>query len=323
MRAVVTGYGKYLPENIVTNKKLEETLDTNDQWIRERTGIIERHIAAEGEYTSHLASKAGAQALQTAGISPEDVDMIILATATPDETFPSSSTRVQHALGCKNACAMDLQAACSGFVYSMAVADGFIRSGQKKTILVIGAETMSRVVNWQDRGTCILFGDGAGAVLVQAQDAKDEQGRERGILSSHLAADGAYADILKTDGGVSSTQKSGVLSMEGQEVFRHAVSKMSTSAAQSLENLGLTIADIDWLVPHQANARILTACAKKLNIPEEKIIMNVAHSANTSSASIPLALAQACLDGKIKNGDLVVCPALGAGLTWGTCIIRW
>lgn len=321
IRAVVTGCGGYVPKRILTNAELESMVETNDAWIRERTGIAQRHIAAEGEYTSDLAIHAARAALEDASLAPEAVDVIILATATPDETFPGASTKVQHGLGCINAAAFDMQAACSGFVYGLSVADGMIRSGQARTVIVIGAETMSRVVDWTDRGTCILFGDGAGAVVLQAREESGDA--PRGILASHLAADGAQHRILHTKGGVSTTQTAGFLTMEGQEVFRHAVVKMVESAEATLAKANLQAGDVDWLVPHQANARILTYCAKKMGLPESKLVMTVDKHANTSSASIPLALASANASKKLKQGNIVVMPALGAGLTWGTCIIRW
>lgn len=319
--SVVTGCGGYVPERVLTNADLESMVETNDAWIRERTGITQRHIAAEGEYTSHLATHAARAALEDAGVDPASVDVVILATSTPDETLPGTATKVQHALGCAQAAAFDMQAACSGFVYALSIANALIRSQQAKTIVVIGAETMSRVVDWTDRGTCILFGDGAGAVVLQAQEQQGD--RPRGILACHMGADGAQHGILHTNGGVSSTREAGHLLMQGQEVFRHAVVKMVDSALTALERAGLGAKDVDWLIPHQANARILTYCAKKLELPEDKLIMTVDRHANTSSASIPLALSFANASKKIKSGNIVVMPALGAGLTWGTCIIRW
>lgn len=317
LRAVLTGCGGYVPERILTNRDLESRVNTDDAWIRERTGITQRHIAAEGQYTSDLAARAGRAALADAGCAPEAVDLVILATSTPDETLPGTSTKVQHLLGCVNAAAFDVNAACSGFVYGLSLADGMIRSGQAERILLIGAETMSRVVDWKDRGTCILFGDGAGAAVLEAHMGA------RGILATHLAADGAQHRILHTTGGISSTQTAGVLLMEGQEVFRQAVVRMVESAQMALATAGLTARDVDWLVPHQANARILSSVARKIGIGEEKLVMTVDRHANTSSASIPLALAEASAKGRLKTGDIVVMPALGAGLTWGTCIIRW
>ncbi len=321
MRTVVVGCGGYVPERIVTNADLERMVETNDAWIVERTGIRQRHIAAEGQYTSGLAVEAARKALARSGVDPSEVDTVILATATPDETFPGSATRVQYQLGCGHATAFDIQAACSGFVYALKLADALVRSGQAKTLLVIGAETMSRVVDWSDRGTCILFGDGAGAVVLRATPEKQADGR--GILATHTAADGSLADILKTTGGISTTKTAGVLQMAGKEVFRHAVARMSESVETSLTKCNLRKEQLDWLVPHQANARILSACARKLDISQEKIIMTVEFHANTSSASIPLALAYAQERNLFRKGDLIAMPALGAGLTWGTCIIRW
>lgn len=320
-RAVVKGCGGYVPERILTNAELESMVETNDAWIRERTGITQRHIAAEGEMTSHLATRAAQAALADAGIAASGVDTVILATSTPDDTLPGSATKVAHALGCTQAAAFDMQAACSGFVYALSVANALILSAQARTVLVIGAETMSRVVDWTDRGTCILFGDGAGALVLQAEEQPEEN--PRGILACHMAADGSQYEILHTDGGVSSTKAAGHLLMQGQEVFRHAVMKMVESAELALAKASLAVSSVDWLVPHQANARILAYCAKKLNLPEERLVMSVDRHANTSSASIPLALSSAKASGKLKSGNIVVMPALGAGLTWGTCIIRW
>ena len=316
LSSVISGIGHYLPKNIVTNKDLEKTLDTSDEWIRERTGIEQRHIAAEGEFTSHLATKAAQAALDDAGINAEQIGAIIVATTTPDETFPATAVRVQAALGAASIMAFDMQAACSGFIYSLTVADGLIKSGQIKHALVIGAETYSRIVDWDDRGTCILFGDGAGAVVLSA-----EENSKRGLLHSTLSADGNLADILKTTGGISTTQTAGTVTMEGREVFRHAVSKMIEAVKESLRATGHTIDDVDWLIPHQANARILTTIATKLKYPMEKVVMTTAQHANTSAATIPLALAVAKEDGRLKPGNLIALPALGAGLTWGNVLI--
>ncbi len=321
LHAVAIGCGGYVPKRILTNAELESMVETNDAWIRERTGITQRHIAAENEFTSHLATHAAREALTDAGMLATDVDMIIVATSTPDDTLPGTATKVASALGCAPAAAFDIQAACSGFVYALSIANAQIRSGQARTVLVIGAETMSRVVDWNDRGTCILFGDGAGAVVLQAQE--QEGAAPRGILACQLAADGEHYGILHTNGGVSSTRGAGYLLMQGQEVFRHAVMKMVDSAEATLTKAGLCAQDVDWLVPHQANARILTACAKKIGLAEDKLIISVNQHANTSSASIPLALSYAKSSKKLKTGNIVVMPALGAGLTWGTCIIRW
>lgn len=320
-RAVIVGCGSYLPQKIVTNKDLESIVETDDAWIRERTGIEQRHIAADDEYTSDIGAKAALAALKHAGIAPEAVDMVLLATATPDTTFPSAATALQDKAGLVNAAAMDVNAACSGFVYGLHLADALIKAGSAKTIVVVGAETMSRVVDWADRRTCVLFGDGAGAVVVQAMS--DEVAAGRGILSSAIFSDGSLRGILATDGGVSSTKTAGVLFMEGQEVFRHAVSKMAASAGHVMQAAQITAEDVTWVVPHQANMRILTATTKKTGLPEDKLIATVNKHANTSSASIPLALADAVMAGKLQQGNIVVMPALGAGLTWGTCIIRW
>jgi 3-oxoacyl-[acyl-carrier-protein] synthase-3 len=319
IRAVVAGCGSYLPSRIVTNADLETSLDTNDAWIRERTGITQRHIAAEGECTSDLAAKAGAVALAQAGIAPTSVDTILLATSTPDYTFPAAATLVQQKLGCGHAVAMDVNGACSGFVYAMSLANALIRSGQSTTVLVIGAETMSRVVDWNDRGICILFGDGAGAVVLTAEAGEGA----RGVIGAEMFSDGSHVELLKTSGGVSATQTAGFLHMQGKEVFRHAVSKMSESSGHLLAAHGLDVSSVDWVVPHQANARILHACAEKLGLDPAKLVMTVDRHANTSAASIPLALATASSDGRVKRGDLVLLTALGAGLTWGSCIIRW
>lgn len=323
IRAVIKGWGHYLPEKVLTNAALAERgIDTNDEWIRERTGITQRHIAAEGELTSHLATHAARKALEKAGIRPEEVDVILLATSTPDDTFPATAVKVQHALGIKQGAAFDMNAVCSGFVYALSVADAMIASGKAKTIIVIGAETFSRLLDWNDRGTCILFGDGAGAVVLQAEQGNGTL-QDRGILHTEIRSDGEYVPILTTNAGVSSTQTSGFVHMQGKEVFRHAVSKMAEIVEESLAKSGIAPDDIRWLVPHQANRRILEATAKRLNMDDEHVIMTVDRHANTSAASVPLALAIAAEDGRIQPGDLLATPALGAGLTWGNCIIRW
>ncbi len=319
--AKVTGCGSYLPEKIVTNDELSKTIETNDQWIRERTGIGQRHIAADGEMTSDLATKAAQKAIDDAGITADDIDLIMVATTTPDKTFPSTAAYVQAKIGNKNAAAMDLQAVCSGFVYGLHLADALIQTGSHKTILLIGAEAMSRVLDWTDRRTCILFGDGAGAFVIQA--AEGIKDKDSGILHTQIHCDGSFADILTTDGGTAFNQQAGTIFMEGGEVFRHAVSKMSGASKQALEATRLTADEVDWVVPHQANQRILLSCAKKLGVGEDKLISMVEHHANTSSASIPLAIDAAYRDGKIKDGNILLLPALGAGLTWGSCIIRW
>jgi 3-oxoacyl-[acyl-carrier-protein] synthase-3 len=315
--AVVAGCGSYLPSRIVSNAELPASLETSDAWIRERTGITQRHIAAEGEHTSDMAARAGIDALKNAGIAPEQVDTVLLATSTPDYTFPAAATLVQQKIGCGHAAAMDVNGACSGFVYAMSLANALIRSGQSKTVLVIGAETMSRVVDWTDRGICILFGDGAGALVLTASN------EPRGVLGAEMFSDGTLVDLLKTTGGISATQTAGFLQMQGKEVFRHAVSKMSESSARLLGAHGIYPAQVDWVVPHQANARILNACMEKLGLDASRLVMTVDRHANTSAASIPLALATACREGKINKDDLVLLTALGAGLTWGSCIIRW
>ena len=317
-RAVIIGTGAYLPAKILKNADLPAHLETSHEWIMERTGIEQRHIAADGEYTSDLGIRAGEQAIKNAGIAPETIDLVIHATATPDDTMPATATKIQHALGITSGAAFDINAACSGFVYAMSVANNFIISGAAKRILVIGAETYSRILDWKDRATCILFGDGAAAVLLEAQENTD-----RGILFSKIHSDGKYVDLIKTTGGVSTTGNSGFFTMEGKEVFRHAVNKMPASVEEGLLALNLAKADIDWLVPHQANMRILKSVAQKLEIAQEKVISNVAKFANTSAASIPLALHEAATDGRIKLGQIIACPALGAGLTWGCTIIRW
>ena len=317
LRSVISGIGHYLPKNIVTNKDLEAKLDTSDEWIRERTGIEQRHIAEDGEFTSHLATKAAKAALEDAGINADEIGAIIVATTTPDESFPATAVRVQAALEAPALIAFDMQAACSGFIYAMTVADGLIKAGQIKKALVIGAETYSRLVDWNDRGTCILFGDGAGAVVLSA-----EENSERGLLHSTLSADGKLADILKTTGGISTSQTAGVVTMQGREVFRHAVAKMISAVEESLKATGLTLDDVDWLIPHQANARILTTIADKLSLPREKLVMTTAIHANTSAATIPLALSVAKADGRLQAGNLIALPALGAGLTWGNCLVK-
>lgn len=322
LRAVVIGTGAYLPAKIMTNHDFAENLETNHEWIVERTGIVQRHIAAEGEQTSDLATHAGLQAIRNAGIAPDSIDLVIIATTTPDDTMPSTATKVQHRLGITKGAAFDINAACSGFVYAMSVANGFIASKQAKRILVIGAETYSRILNWEDRGTCILFGDGAAAVILEAQEESGTND-DRGILFARIHSDGQYTELLKTTGGISSTMTAGVLTMVGKEIFRHASSKMPASVEEGLQELSLSKDSIDWLVPHQANMRILVSVAQKLRISTDKVITTVAMHANTSAASIPLALHQAAQDGRIKKGDLIACPALGAGLTWGCILLRW
>lgn len=320
-RSVITGCGSYLPARVLSNAWFEERLETTDAWIRERTGICERHIAAEGEVTSDLAAAAAKTALKSAGISAEDVDLLILATSTPDDTIPSTATKTQFKLGMRNGAAFDLNAACSGFVYALSVADSMLRGGQGKRALVIGAETFSRIIDWNDRGTCILFGDGAGAVLLEIGKGEGTS-QDRGVLHTALRSDGAYYDILKTTGGVSSTRSTGTLFMAGREVFRHAVEKMSAALESGMQAMSLPLSGLDWVIPHQANIRIMEAMAKRLEFPIEKVISTVGRHANTSAASIPLALASGLAENRIKSGHLIGMPALGAGLTWGNCIIR-
>ena len=320
LRSQVAGCGGYLPERIVTNNELAERLDTSDAWIRQRTGIGERRIAADGELTSDLAVEAAQRALRSAGMSGRDLDLIVLATATPDETFPATASKVQARLGMKRGAAFDVQAVCSGFIFALAVADNFLRLGQARTALVIGAETFSRILDWRDRGTCVLFGDGAGALVLNA--APPGPGN-RGVLSTHLHSDGRQHDILYVDGGPSSTGTAGCLRMEGREVFRQAVQHLSEIVDEALTANGLVPADIDWLVPHQANTRIIDAVGRKLGLPVEKTVVTIERHANTSAASIPLALDEAVGDGRIRPGHLVLMEALGGGLTWGASLVRW
>jgi 3-oxoacyl-[acyl-carrier-protein] synthase III len=321
-RAQVLGCGGYLPERIVTNADLAKTLDTSDEWIVQRTGIHQRHVAAPGEYTSHLAIEASRRALAAAGVAPSEVDLIILATSTPDNTFPATAARVQAALGIESGAAFDVQAVCTGFVYALATADNFIRAGQAKTALVIGAETFSRILDWKDRGTCVLFGDGGGAVVLRAAPSNGSAA-ERGILSTHLHSDGRHYDLLYVDGGVSTTGTAGFLRMEGKEVFRHAVQCLASVVDEALAANGLSARDVDWLVPHQANRRIIDAMARKLDLSPEKVVLTIDRHANTSAASVPLGLAEAASDGRIKPGQLVLVEAMGGGLTWGAALIRW
>ena len=321
LRSQVIGCGGYLPERIVTNDELAARLDTSDEWIRQRTGIGERRVAADGEMTSDLAVCAAERALADAGMSGGDLDLIVLATATPDNTFPATATKVQARLGMHRGAAFDIQAVCAGFIFAMAVADNALRLGQARTALVIGAETFSRILDWQDRGTCVLFGDGAGALALKATD--DPGPRGRGILSTHLHSDGRQYDILYVDGGPSSTGHTGCLRMEGREVFRHAVQHLSEVVDEALAANNLGAADIDWLVPHQANGRIIDGVARKLGLSPEKIVSTIDRHANTSAASIPLALATAVGDGRIQPGHLVLMEALGGGLSWGASLVRW
>ena len=321
-RSVVLGCGSYLPERIVSNAELASRLQTSDDWIAQRTGIRQRHIAADGEFTSHLATKAAARALEAAGVPANSVDLIVLATATPDETFPATAASVQAELGVGGGIAFDVQAVCTGFVYALAVADNFLKVGQSQRALVIGAETFSRILDWTDRGTCVLFGDGAGAVVLDAQPGKGTTG-DRGILSTHLYSDGRHHDALYVDGGPSTTGKAGHLRMQGKEVFRHAVVRLAEAVDAALAANDLKGSDVDWLVPHQANRRIIDAMAQRLGLSEEKVVITIDRHANTSAASIPLALAEASRDGRLKQGQLVLTEAMGGGFTWGSALLRW
>lgn len=314
----ISATGSYLPKKIVTNSELSKTVDTSDAWIFDRTGIKQRHIAESDELTSDLASKAALKAISQAKINPEEIDLIILATTTPDLTFPATATTVQAKIGANNAFAFDIQAVCSGFIFALATADNFIKSGQVKNALVIGADTLSRIVDWSDRNTCVLFGDGAGAVFLQANFEEN-----RGIIATDLHSDGTLNNILKTNGGVATNQKTGFIEMLGKEVFKHAVEKMSKSVLSVLKKANLTTKDIDLLIPHQANARILSAVASRLELSESKVVITVENQANTSAASIPLALDFANSQNKIKKGDLIILEALGGGLTWGSIALRW
>ena len=322
IRSVVQGCGAYLPEKIVTNDELAKTVETSDEWIRQRTGIRQRHIAAEGEFTSHLALKAAERALAHAGMTAADLDLIVLATATPDETFPATATRVQAGLGMTRGAAFDVQAVCAGFVYGVSVADSLIKNGLATAALVIGAETFSRILDWNDRGTCVLFGDGAGAIILKAEEGEGTAA-DRGILANALHSDGRHHDILYVDGGPSSTRTTGFLRMEGKEVFKHAVVNMAAVVGEVLAKAGLESKDIDWLVPHQANKRIIDSTGRKLGLPPERVVVTVDRHANTSAASIPLALDTAVKDGRIKKGDLLLLEGIGGGLSWGASLVRW
>jgi 3-oxoacyl-[acyl-carrier-protein] synthase-3 len=322
IRSVVLGCGSYLPERILTNAELAAKVDTSDEWIVQRTGIRQRHIAAEGEFTSHLAIKAAQAALADAGVYAQSIDLIVLATSTPDNTFPATAVAVQNALDIHRGAAFDLQAVCSGFIFALATADNFLRSGAFNRALVIGAETFSRILDWTDRGTCVLFGDGAGAIVL---DAEPQSGikPDRGVLTTHLRSDGRHKSKLYVDGGVSSTQTVGHLRMEGREVFKHAVGMITDVIVDAFKASGITADDIDWFVPHQANKRIIDASAHKLHIAPQKVVLTVDRHGNTSAASIPLALSVAVADGRLKKGDLVLLEAMGGGFTWGSALLRW
>lgn len=320
--SIAIGCGSYLPQRVLSNTELAKMVDTSDEWIAERTGIHSRHIAADGEYTSDLAIAAARKAMTAAGVQAGDIDLIVLATATPDNTFPATATKVQAAIGMTGGAAFDIQAVCSGFIYAMSVADNFIKAGQAKRVLVIGAETFSRILDWEDRGTCVLFGDGAGAVVLSAESgppAKDQ----RGILSTHLHSDGRHHDLLYVDGGPSTTGEVGHLRMKGKEVFRHAVVNLADVVHESLEANNLSPSDVRWIIPHQANERIIKGTAKKLGLGEDKVVLTIGDHGNTSAASVPLALDTAVGDGRIKPGDLLLLEAMGGGFTWGACLLRW
>ncbi len=317
LHSVVLGVGSALPKRRVTNDELAEQVDTSDQWIVERTGIRSRYVASNGETTASLATDAARRALDHAGVSAADIDLIVLATATPDQTFPSSATKVQATLGIDDCVAFDVHAVCTGFLYALSVADSMLRAGNARKALVIGAETFSRILDWEDRATCVLFGDGAGALVLSAEES------EGGILATKLHADGRHNDLLFVDGGPSTTGTVGKLRMKGREVFRHAVVNLADVLNEVLEEAGLTAAEVDWVVPHQANARILDATAKKLGLPSEKVVVTVDEHANTSAASVPLAFDTAVKDGRIKRGDLVVLEAMGGGFTWGAAALRY
>lgn len=320
-KSLLVGCGSYLPQRIMTNDELSKTVDTSDEWITKRTGIKQRHIAAEGETTSDLAVKAARDALERAGMTVADIDLIIVATTTPDDTFPSTATKVQAKLGMEHGAAFDIQAVCAGFIYALATADNFIKTGQARAVLVIGAETFSRILDWEDRSTCVLFGDGAGAVVLRAAEG-DEGESDFGVMSTHLHSDGRHRDVLYVDGGPSSSQTVGHVRMAGQEVFRHAVSKLSSVIDEALSANGLESSAVDWLIPHQANSRIIKSMAQKLKLPEEKVVSTIDRHANTSAASVPLALTEAVADGRVKNGDLVLFEAIGGGLVWGAGLVR-
>jgi len=322
IRAVPVGVGHYLPARVVENAEFEKTLDTSDEWIKARSGIERRHFAADDETTSQMAINAAQAALSQAGLTASDIDAIIVATSTPDLTFPSTATMVQAGLGMTKGFAFDVQAVCAGFVYALSNANALILAGQAKRVIVIGAETFSRIMDWTDRSTCVLFGDGAGAVILEAQDGTGLP-EDRGILATDLNSDGSYRDLLYVDGGVSSSQTTGVLRMEGKEVFRHAVEKLAETAHATLDAVGLGADDVDWIVPHQANLRIISRTAKKMGVGMDRVVVTVQDHGNTSAASIPLALSVGVARGQIKTGDLLVTEAIGGGLAWGAVLIRW
>jgi 3-oxoacyl-[acyl-carrier-protein] synthase-3 len=322
IRSVVRGFGASLPQRVMTNREMEDKVDTTDEWIVQRTGIRQRYIAGEGETTASLGEGAARAALANAGLTPADIDVIIVATSTPDNTFPATAVNIQNRLGMHHGAAFDLQAVCSGFIFAVTTADAYIRGGLAKRVLVIGAETFSRILDWNDRTTCVLFGDGAGALVLEAQEGTGTTA-DRGILTAQLRSDGAHKEKLYVDGGPSTTGTVGHLRMEGREVFKHAVGMITDVIEAAFEATGTTADDLDWLVPHQANRRIIDGSAKKLGIPLEKVVVTVDLHGNTSAASIPLALNVAASDGRIKKGDLVLLEAMGGGFTWGSVLLRW
>ncbi len=321
-RSIITGTGSYLPKRILTNQELETMVDTTDEWIVARSGIKQRHIAAEGELTSDLGTNAAKKALEAAGLEPNDIDLVLVATATPDETFPATATVIQKKLGMTRGFAFDVQAVCTGFIYALSTADNFIKAGQAKRALVIGAETFSRIIDWEDRTTCVLFADGAGAIVLEASE-EEGTNQDRGILTNHLHSDGDKHDLLYVDGGPSSTQTTGHLRMEGREVFRHAVTNLANVVGEALEATGMSADDIDWLIPHQANKRIIDGTGRKLKMDPSKVVVTVDRHGNTSAASVPLALDEAVRDGRVKRGDLLLLEAMGGGFTWGSSLVRW
>ncbi len=322
IRSIVRGYGASLPKRVLTNREMESIVDTTDEWIVQRTGIHQRYIAGDDETTASLGEAAARAALANAGLAADDIDLIILATSTPDNTFPATAVNIQQRLGIHHGAAFDIQAVCSGFVFAMATADLYIRGGMARRVLVIGAETFSRILDWTDRTTCVLFGDGAGAVILEAGEGSGSNA-DRGIITAHLRSDGAHKDKLYVDGGPSTTGTVGHLKMEGREVFKHAVGMITDVVISAFDTAKLSIDDLDWLVPHQANIRIIEGSARKLSIPMEKVVVTVDRHGNTSAASIPLALATAADDGRIKQGDLVLLEAMGGGFTWGSVLLRW
>ncbi|MBL1406760.1 MAG: ketoacyl-ACP synthase III [Rhizobiales bacterium] len=322
IRSIIVGTGSYSPAKILTNKDMESIIDTTDEWITQRTGIKQRHIVEDGETTADLGEKAARAALENAGLTTDDLDMIILATSTPNNTFPATSVDIQNRLGMHHGVAFDVQAVCSGFVFALTTADQYIKSGYAKRILVIGAETFSRLLDWEDRTTCVLFGDGAGAVIVEAGEGEGTSA-DRGILTSHLRSDGVHKDKLYVDGGPSTTGTTGKLRMQGKEVFRHAVGMITDVIEDAYKATGLTSDDLDWFIPHQANKRIIDASAKKLKIDPKKVVITVDRHGNTSAASIPLAICEAVKDGRVKKGDIILLEAMGGGFTWGSVLLRW